>query len=92
MFIAKVVKCIGALGLAAALTITLAPLALAAVSATLSQTTGQPGDAMTLTTTEWVSAGPVNLVSAGDFQGRGGGSALGALGTMVVVVRARARL
>ena len=68
MFIAKVVHGIGALGLAAALTITLAPSALAAVSATLSQTTGQPGDAMTLTTREWVSAGPVYLVSASDFQ------------------------
>ncbi len=68
MFIAKVVKGIGALGLAVALTVTVAQSALAAVSATLSQTTGQPGDAMTLTTTEWVGAGPVYLVSAGDFQ------------------------
>ena len=68
MFIAKVVKGIGALGLTAALTVTLAPSALAAISATLSQTTGQPGDAMTLTTTAWVSEGSVYLVSAGDFQ------------------------
>lgn len=53
---------------AVALTIALAPPALAAVSATLSHTTGQPGDATTLTTTKWVSAGPVYLVSAGDYE------------------------
>jgi hypothetical protein len=68
VFITQIVKGICALSLAAALTITLAPSTLAAVSATLSPTAGQPGDAMTLTTTEWVSAGPVYLVSAGDFQ------------------------
>lgn len=82
MFIAKVIKGIGALGLAAALTVTLAPSALAAVSATLSQTTGQPGDAMMLTSTEWVSEGPVYLVSTGDFQeiAKFGGQVRGAPG------------
>jgi len=83
VFIAKVVKRVAALGLTVALTITFAPSALAAVSATLSQTTGQPGDAVTLTTTEWVSSGPVYLVSAGDFQAeiaKFGGQVCGAPG------------
>ena len=67
MFIAKVVKGIGAVGLAVALSLIFAPSTLAAVWATLSQATGQPGDAILLTTEQWVSAGPVYLVSTGDF-------------------------
>ncbi len=56
------------LGFAAALTFTLSAPALAAVVATLSPTTARPGDVVTLTTLEWVSAGPVYLVSTDDFQ------------------------
>jgi len=68
VFIAKVVKGIGAVGLAVALSLIFAPSTLAAVWATLSQATGQPGDAILLTTEQWVAAGPVYLVSTGDFQ------------------------
>ena len=83
MFIAKVIKGVCALGLTVALTVKFSPSALAAVLATLSQTTGQPGDAITLTTTQWVSAGPVYLVSTRDFQteiAKFGGQVCGAPG------------
>jgi hypothetical protein len=46
----------------------LATPAFAAVWATLSPTAGQPDDVITLTTLEWVSAGPVYLISTDDFQ------------------------
>jgi hypothetical protein len=68
VFIAKVVKGIAAAELAVALSLIFAPSTLAAVWATLSQATGQPGDAILLTTEQWVSVGRVYLVSTGDFQ------------------------
>ena len=78
---AKLVHGVVGLGFAAGLTFALSAPALAAVSATLSPTTATPGDIVTLTTQEWVSAGPVYLVSAHDFEteiARFGGQVCGA--------------